>query len=424
MGTGTIFISVDQSDSSIGTNNLAVDEHDVVELEITATTYGSGTAVATAEMVFDGDDVALNHVREDVDALTLVVRGVGTNQGPTLGQTDPAATYVENGAPVLIDASITVVDADSANFASGLLRVDITSGADVNDRLQIFNQGTGSGQIGVDHNSVTYQGVTIGTFSGGNGTNPLVISLNTNADVISTRALMRNITFANVSDDPGATARTVEFVLTDGDGGTSNVISQSVNVTEVADAPLAVDDTFGLDFDGVDDYVVIADSASLTMTNTMTMEAWINPDASANVNRMIINKEGEYEVALFSDNRIYWAFANTDPGWAWHDTGYTVTNGQWTHIAVSYDNGTVSTYVNGTLVEVYNGSGSIGDSHATLDELRIGGRSNSPAGKYFDGRIDEVRIWNDVRTQGGDSVESRCESLWQRSRAGWLLEIQ
>ena len=151
---------------------------------------------------------------------------------------------------------------------------------------------------------------------GGYGTDPLVFSLNGNADAIATRALMRNITFANVSDDPGTAARTIEFVLTDGDGAGSNVISQTVNVTEVADAPIALDDTFGLDFDGLDDYVSIADSASLTMTNTMTMEAWINPDASTNVNRMIINKEGEYEVALFSDNRIYWAFANTDPGWA------------------------------------------------------------------------------------------------------------
>ena len=60
--------------------------------------------------------------------------------------------------PVLIDSTITVVDADSADFASGLLRVDITAGADVNDRLQIFNQGTGLGQIGVDHDTVTYEG--------------------------------------------------------------------------------------------------------------------------------------------------------------------------------------------------------------------------------------------------------------------------
>ncbi len=217
-------------------------------------------------------------------------------------------------------------------------------------------------------------------------------------------------------DNPSTLARTVSFVLNDGDGGTSNVISQTVNVTAVADAPVAVNDNSGLDFDGIDDYVAIADSASLTMTNTMTMEAWIKADASANVNRMIINKEGEYEVALFSDGTINWAFANSDPGWTWHNTGYVVADGEWTHIAVAYDNGTVSTYVNGTLVDVYNGSGSLGDAHATLDELRIGGRSNNPAGKYFDGQIDEVRIWNTARTQA--EIQASLDQVLTGAEAG------
>ncbi len=156
----------------------------------------------------------------------------------------------------------------------------------------------------------------------------------------------------------------------------------------------------------------------------MTMEAWINPDASANANRMIINKEGEYEVALFSDDKIYWAFANTDPGWTWHDTGYTVTNGEWTHIAVTYDNGTVTTYVNGNVVDVYDGSGSIGDSYPVLNELRIGGRSNNPAGKYFDGQIDDVRIWNTARTARGNSSKPRCRLSRWRSGIGRTLVIQ
>ncbi len=87
--------------------------------EMTATTLGSGTAVASAEMVFDGDDVGLDHVSEDIDALTLVVRGIGTNQGPVLGQSGAAANFVENGAPVIIDSTITVVDADSTGLRVG-----------------------------------------------------------------------------------------------------------------------------------------------------------------------------------------------------------------------------------------------------------------------------------------------------------------
>jgi VCBS repeat-containing protein len=179
----------------------------------------------------------------------------------------------------------------------------------------------------------------------------------------------------------------------------ANTDSVSLAVTPVNDAPLAADERLSMNFDGIDDYVTAGSSASLQMTNTMTMEAWINPDVSANVNQMIINREGEYELAIFPDGHLQWGFANTTPGWAWHDTGYVVNPGQWTHVAVTYDNGTVTTYANGVAVDVFAGSGSIGDSHAALDELRIGGRQNSPAGKYFDGRIDDVRIWNVARTQ-------------------------
>ncbi len=421
LNTGEILVTVDAS-GTVGDNNLGVKSQDVFALNVTATTYGSGTAAATASILFDGDgNVNFDNPEESLDAFSLIIRGTGTNQAPVVANSGGSVDFVENGTPVVIDGSINVADADSADFDGGVVSVDISAGGSFGDRLSIWNQGTGIGQIGVSGSDVTYNfgagAVVIGTFTGGAGPgNTLVVNLNANSDAVSVQALMRNLSFWNTSDNPATASRTIDFVLTDGDGGTSSTISQSATVTAQPDAPVAVNDGFGLDFDGVDDYVAIADDPSLTMTNTMTMEAWINPDASANANRMIINKEGEYEVALFSDDKIYWAFANTDPGWTWHDTGYTVTNGEWTHIAVVYDNGTVKTFVNGNVVDVYDGSGSIGDSYPVLNELRIGGRSNVPAGKFFDGQIDDVRIWNTARTQG--DIQSNLDAVLTGGEAG------
>ena len=166
------------------------------------------------------------------------------------------------------------------------------------------------------------------------------------------------------------------------------------------DAPIARDDGAHLDFDGIDDYVAIADDPILRMTNALTMEAWFRPESlSATDYLLVINKEGEYEVGISPTGEIAWGLANTDPGWTWHDTGYAVNLNEWHHVAVAYDNGTVNTYVNGNLVDTYFGSGSIGDQHPALNELRIGGRQNNPSGKFFDGQIEEVRIWNSARTQ-------------------------
>lgn len=63
---------------------------------------------------------------------------------------------------------------------------------------------------------------------------------------------------------------------------------------------------------------------------------------------------------------------------------------------MTYDNGIVSTNANGVLVDSYNGAGPIGAQYTSLNELQIGGRMNNPAGKYFDGQIDDVKLYNRV----------------------------
>ncbi|MDA8746205.1 Ig-like domain-containing protein, partial [Rubripirellula amarantea] len=143
------------------------------------------------------------------------------------------------------------------------------------------------------------------------------------------------------------------------------------------------------------------DDVSLEITgSTMTMEAWVNPAAyNAGSGSMVMNREGEYEIGISDTGMLRWAFDNTDPNWAWHDTGYVVPLNEWSHLAVSYDNGVVSTYVNGVLVDVYEGSGAITDANAPMDNFIIGGRQNNPTGQYFNGQIDDVRIWDVARTQ-------------------------
>lgn len=76
--------------------------------------------------------------------------------------------------------------------------------------------------------------------------------------------------------------------------------------------------------DGVDDYVQVGAQSSLALTNAGTLSAWIYPTGAgslATYGGIIINREGEYELARFQDGTIQWAFANTNPGWNWINTG-------------------------------------------------------------------------------------------------------
>src|SRR5205823_7782708 len=115
-----------------------------------------------------------------------------------------------------------------------------------------------------------------------------------------------------------------------------------LNGTMVGGATFAagkVGQAFSFSADG--QKVQITNSAGLGMTTAVTMEAWIYPTAaSGTTSNIIMNKEGEYEVALFpigsGQNTIQWAFANSNPGWAFHNTGYVVPLNAWTHVVVTY----------------------------------------------------------------------------------------
>ena len=184
-------------------------------------------------------------------------------------------------------------------------------------------------------------------------------------------------------DDYSNTPITVNFA--------NGETSKTVNLTQVSKA---------LSFDGVNDYVNVGAKSGLEVSTDITIEAWINPTGSGSSTiegGIIVNKEGEYEVARFSDGTIRWAFANNNPTWLWINTSYVAPLNQWTHIAVTYELGVIKTYSNGVLVHTYNGSGNIGDFHANEDDFRIGGRQIG--NQLFQGSIDDVRIWNKARTQ-------------------------
>ena len=151
-------------------------------------------------------------------------------------------------------------------------------------------------------------------------------------------------------------------------------------------------------FDGVNDYVNAGTDPSLKVTTNLTLEAWINPQQDSRT-RIIVGREGEYLLALSgADNTIFYAIANTNPGYNWTSTGYAVKSNEWSHITFSFDNGRIKTYVNGQLVYTYDGVGTIGDVNSQQDELRIGNRQVNGS-EFFKGQIDEVRVWNTTRTQ-------------------------
>ncbi|WP_121989380.1 DUF4347 domain-containing protein, partial [Nitrospira lenta] len=167
---------------------------------------------------------------------------VGGNVAPTITSlSGDSLNYHEGDGAVVVEqgGNVLVADVDSTNLDTGTLTISIPAGSDsAEDVLSIRNQGTSAGQIGVSGSTITYGGTAIGTFTGGGSGSALVITFNSNATPTTVTALVKNITYENIDTNaPTTGARTVRFVLTDGDGGTSANYDMTVTVSAVNDAP-------------------------------------------------------------------------------------------------------------------------------------------------------------------------------------------
>jgi hypothetical protein len=163
------------------------------------------------------------------DPIENIVRVRAVSDAPNI-QLSGTTTYVENQPPRVLSPTARLSDPDSAHFGGGTLRVSIALNAQARDRLAIRSQGDGAGQISVFQNGVKFQGLVIGTFSGGAGATPLRVTLNSRATIAAAQALLRSITFASEGSNPVPGERAIEFVLTERDGVASNVATRRVHV--------------------------------------------------------------------------------------------------------------------------------------------------------------------------------------------------
>lgn len=153
----------------------------------------------------------------------------------TLGAQAPVVTlarstfnYLENGRPVRLDQFAQLTDSDSANLNSGFLRVAVTGGNTVDDRLVFQNTTTLS--YNNTTNVLTYQGQTIGQGTGF-GTTAFQINFNSNTVTPAIAQLvLRQIQYANPSNPSNPGTRTLSITVNDGDGNTSTPVSQQVIV--------------------------------------------------------------------------------------------------------------------------------------------------------------------------------------------------
>ena len=167
------------------------------------------------------------------------------------------------------------------------------------------------------------------------------------------------------------------------------------NTGTISGASRITEGRFGkaLSFDGVDDWVTINDAPSLDLTTGMTLEAWVYPTVDMTQWATVILKEQPggalYELHANGDQSQPLTSVTVGGRHRVLSGGPWLLANQWTHLAATYDGTMQRLYVNGTQVAQRPQTGPI---QVSSSPLRMGG--NSVWGEFFQGRIDEVRVYN------------------------------
>ena len=145
-----------------------------------------------------------------------------------------------------------------------------------------------------------------------------------------------------------------------------------------------------LDFDGVND-IVIGPSDPILELDEGTVELWLKPESKPTSQTFIC-----YRNSSGSKTKYLWNLIPNLTGIGfWNGTYFTSINyqftaGTWYHLAFVGSSGATKVYVNGIDI----GSFVIPFGSAVGSDLNLILGNDIPGGEFFNGEIDEVRIWN------------------------------
>ncbi len=161
---------------------------------------------------------------------------------------DSAVLNYDEGDPATrIDAAAVLAD-DAPDYAGGSLTVTLGGAVSADDRLAILSEAP----ITTSGGFVLFNGAAvIGSYSGsGCGAAPLVVALNANANPANVQALLRAVTYQNLSIDPGSSSRTASFLIDDGRGTTGVAATRAIQITPIDILPVLTGFSKSLNEDG------------------------------------------------------------------------------------------------------------------------------------------------------------------------------
>jgi hypothetical protein len=203
----------------------------------------------------------------------------------------------------------------------------------------------------------------------------------------------------------------------------------------------ASSDPYYLNFDGVDDYVEVADSDSLSFGNgatdsPLTIELWFRPNSMSSRQNLIGKWRGSTAVQEY---RLYIApgtirldlmdSARQVQVSARNNNNLSTLTGGWHHLAVTYDGrggataaDGITIYVDGVAVPMFRVNNASYVAMSNTSAIVQIGRESGLTHQY-NGGLDEIRLWNVARTPAEIQASMSSELVGTEAglRAYWRL---
>ena len=201
--------------------------------------------------------------------------------------------------------------------------------------------------------------------------------------------------------DPPAPALVAAYAFDEGTGGVAIDASGNGHFGTISGATWANGRYGGaLSFDGSGASVLLG-SLGTFYNSGFTLEAWVQKASAARNDVAVVGSwTGSGGPMLWVDHLATRYHLTLGGGLSSYlDSGHNPVAGQWQHLAATFDGTTARFYIDGSEVASRTASGGIGSS----DVWRVGAYGSSPGG-FFDGLIDEVRVYD--RALSASEVEA------------------
>ena len=233
----------------------------------------------------------------------------------------------------------------------------------------------------------------------------------------SSIAIIPTSTLPQYFDNAVENDRTYFYYLT-----ASNATGEGPESAVDAGVPARDFDKF-MAFDGVSDSVIIGNSDQLQLADqSFTIELWtrvrslpLGVNEANLVGRFESSNQEAFSLRIF-ENSGQLEFRTRGISASRKRTEETLNENEWYHIAISYNNNAfpfvtadqVKIYINGVLTTDHPASSvNILDPQSTVDGNLVLGGDISVSNRFFNGYIDELRVWDRVRTPA-EIMNNQC----------------